>query len=122
MIQKELEQLVRKWQEILRLQDWEIEVEWVTRNKLDKGSNAEETLCVNQKAATIGVIMPEHYSVWNDKPQDIEESVVHELLHIPLQKIENYARKEEELALDNAVESATNLIAAALIMLDRRAT
>ena len=122
MTQKKLEQLCRKWQRILRLQDWEIEARWATRNELDKGSNAEASLCINQKVATVGIIKPEDHQTWNGKEQDIEKSVVHELLHLPLQSIENYARKGEESALDNAVENVTNLISGALIMLDRRNT
>ena len=120
MTQKKLEQLVRKWQKILRLQDWKIEVKWVNRNELDSGSNAEVSLCVNQKVATVGVIKPEDHSTWNNKEQDIEKSIVHELLHLPLQSIENYARKGEESALDNAVENVTHLISEALIILDRK--
>ena len=122
MTQKKLEQLVRKWQRILRLRDWDIEIISVDHDGFTREGSciAEIELSSNQKEAIMKVIKPDHYSIWNNKKYDVEESVIHELLHIYLGGIEKYARGEEETALHIATENAANLISEALVKLDRR--
>jgi len=121
MTQKKLEQLVRKWQKILRLQDWEIEVKQVGHNDfLEDGRCAQLEASANQKEGTIKILKPDQYRAWNDKPQDIEQDVVHEQAHVYLFAIERYARAGEEEALKVAIENAANIFSAALIMLDRK--
>ena len=123
MTQKKLEQLVRKWQRILRLQDWEMEVKQVGHNDfLEDGRCAQLEASANQRAAIIKIIKPDQFRMWNDKKQDIELDIVHEQAHIYFQTIARYARAEEEEALKVAIENAAEIFSEALVMLDRRET
>jgi len=80
----EIEALLRKWQEILRLRDWDIKLEFVAKEwrktgdvKIDE-DDRKAILLINN---------------CNPKQTNIESLVIHELLHIKLwgmdQMIEN---------------------------------
>lgn len=82
---KEIDELLKKWQKILRLQDWDIglkivEVEW--RKTGDIKIDADD-----KKA----ILMINNFS---PKSTNLEEVVIHELLHLKLwgmdQMIEGY--------------------------------
>ncbi len=123
MTQKKLEFFVRKWQKILRLQDWGITIKRVNHDGFyAKGVyDAEVVTNSDTKEADLCIIKSDQYSKWNDKEQDVESDSVHEFVHFYLGPIERYARAGEEKALEVAKENAANIISAALIMLDRRA-
>ncbi len=120
MTQKKLEFFVRKWQKTLGLQDWEIEIRHTHHSNLSGGRSADVQMNLDAREALVQIIEPGHYYHWNNKEQDVEKDIVHELIHIPLQAVEIYARRKEEKAIEIAVENAVNQIKMALIMLDRR--
>jgi len=73
--QDELQQYLEKWQKVLRLKDWDIKLELVTKEwrktgdvKIDRANKAAILLVNN----------------FNPKRTNIEGLIVHELLHIKL--------------------------------------
>ena len=120
MTQNKLEFFVRKWQKTLGLQDWEIKIRHTHHSDLAGGRSADIQMNLEARGALVQILEPGHYYHWLNKEQDVEEDIVHELIHIPLQAVEIYARRKEEKAIEIAVENGVNQIKTALIMLDRR--
>lgn len=82
MNRPDLRALVAHWQEVLRLRDWRIEVEYVRRLGADEGSPCYG-LCtpfVDAKSARIRVNDPATPHTSSDP--SVEETIVHELLHL----------------------------------------
>ena len=69
-----IQELLAKWQKILRLQDWDIELEVVDR-EWRKSGDVKIDLCNKQAVLLI-----------NSKPKcdNLNELIIHELLHIKL--------------------------------------
>jgi len=114
-LEQHLVELCRKWQRILRLQDWDIKVQV----SYDLGSyQAESCYKLPKRMAIIKVIHPDAYQERNFLwPQDMEESLVHELLHLHLAAWQaDDERTMEWVAKEQAIEA----IARALVELDRK--
>ncbi|MCL2498760.1 MAG: hypothetical protein FWE90_00310 [Defluviitaleaceae bacterium] len=75
---------MKKWQDILRLRDWDIKLEFVTKEWRKTGD-----VKIDQADKTAILLINNH----NPKVTNIEEVIIHELLHIKLwgmdQMIEN---------------------------------
>ena len=113
----DLQALLAKWQKILRLQDWQIKIEF--RRKFDMPEYKQGTVGFNagKKMAAIGIIDPIDYSPKSDWPQDVEGTIVHELLHLHfgLTDTSKSGSLEEDLW-----EQAINSLETALVGLDRK--
>lgn len=83
-----LNELVCKWQELLRLQDWDIYIAFVDKDTLDRGQVASSTVYMLRKKAYLRFVHPDQFGEASLVPEDLEQSVVHELLHIPLNAME----------------------------------
>lgn len=108
------------WQKILRLQDWIITVN--IRRERDfvlSDSNAEIIPTLPKRMATIHILDPIDYPPGQAEPQDMELSLVHELLHIHLFPL--FADREDEMRLV-AEEQAIEAISRGLIELSRRSS
>lgn len=112
----EARRLLRKWQERLRLEDWDLTLRWARKD--------EEEACwglmipdTHAKAATIVLVRPSH-PAWGtgDHPRDPEATIVHELMHLPMTAFKTRAGSLEEVAEENIVNQVSRL----LIALDRR--
>lgn len=98
-----LPRLVKKWQRILRLQDWQVTARYDSRANLDIEGWAEWNEAT--KEATLGIADPARYRV------DVEAIVVHELLHLHfaafnLTSTAN-SRSDRTVRGEQAVESIT---------------
>lgn len=103
------------WQQVLRLQDWRIEIEFWPHHALEF-SVAKTIWNANNKSATIALRLPEQMAaVEHEWPAgeagDYDLSIVHELLHLMFQPM--------ECKVQIAEEQACNLIASALVQLYR---
>lgn len=115
---EQLQEKCAKWQKILRLQDWILNVS--IRRERDfctKESNAEIIPSLPKRMATIRIIDPVDYDPNQSEPQDMELSLVHELLHIHLFQL--FADREDEMRLV-AEEQAIEAISRGLIALSRQ--
>ena len=70
-----------RWQKRLGLSDWDVKV------KLDRASKMENRqgyvyFVIARKEAVVQLLVPEDYSDGQERPQDHELTLVHELLHL----------------------------------------
>lgn len=118
MTQKQIDKLLKKWQKILLLQDWDILVKFHHFDVM--GCN--QGFCKphpDDRSAEIALVHPNDYDP-SDRapwPYDIEATLVHELLHIHLHFMFPYEDQglERELA-----EGTIASLERAFITLDRR--
>lgn len=107
-----------RWQKRLNLEDWKISVEVARASDLKARTLGNIHWDTDKKTAVIHVLDPADYRLpFADVLQDIEFTVVHELIHLelapvlaPLQR--NDANRREE-------EHAVNHMTDALLQLDR---
>lgn len=107
-----------RWQKRLNLEDWKISVEVARSSELKPRTLGNIHWDTDKKTAVIHVLDPEDYKMpFADVLQDIEFTVVHELIHLelapvlaPLQR--NDANRREE-------EHAVNHMTDALLQLER---
>jgi hypothetical protein len=90
MTLEELQELCGEWQERLRLQNWKIVCKFVRHNEINDPQVANVSYQLRNEQAVVRVLDQEDYRRTHDKdfPQDIEEAVVHELLHLVLAPLE----------------------------------
>lgn len=101
---EEVKALLEKWQKILRIQDWDIEVQLVSPNKLTTGEQGEILIHRKYKRALIKLVDVKfdwprddfdlHYNNPNN-PDYLEHSLVHELVHIVVYKFETEFEEEQ---------------------------
>ena len=113
--QRKLDAVRRKWQKLLRLQDWRITSKFTTQEflkeltELDSAVGACESF-VETKEAKIHILGPEHWSEEYDaREQDVENTVVHELLHCHFAPFEA-EDKATQLQHEQAIEAITEVI------------
>lgn len=112
---------VRKWSAILRLQDWDIY--FAIKRKEDMslaGSQATMNVTEEIKTMFFEIIDPIDYK--STIPQDIEMSLVHELVHIHSREWPSGGKvstEEHPGSASIAEEQAVHALASALIKLDR---
>lgn len=110
-----LDALLRKWSAILKLQDWELIARYVRLWDLREKSEGQATICLRLKMAAIRILDPVDYCD-ADWKQDVERTLVHELLHIHLEFFGKPASPTDDDMREQAVESITR----ALVEMDRR--
>ena len=108
-----LEKQLKYWQELLRLQDWDIKVVFWSHDALD-GAVCKIKYSRNQKTATLAMRVPEDIPpIERDWPEgealDYDNSIVHELLHLKCVEMES--------KVDWAEEQLTNHLSRALVKL-----
>ncbi len=116
MTQTELEQLCREWQEILSLRDWDVKPSIKRgRDFASSGNEAEINWELQTRTATIYILDPIDYPDDTKWEQDIESSLVHELLHIYFAPFNATDGTLEKVAQEQAI----NAISLALVKLKR---
>lgn len=113
----ELRKLCQEWQSRLRLNDWEIKL-FISRERdmIRPGLQGENTWEIKNKSAIIKILDPIDYPpdvLWE---QDMEKTLVHELLHLHFAPFDKY---EEDSMEGIAIEQAIDAIAKALVTLKR---
>ncbi|CCF83479.1 hypothetical protein [Nitrolancea hollandica] len=83
MTDRDLEDRLWYWQRKLRLQDWDIKIRFVTRKEMD-GKDGQVNYHSHIKRARIDILHPDEERPGAVEPLDIENTIVHELLHIHL--------------------------------------
>lgn len=109
------------WQKVLRLQDWEIKVEYVREKTMPQAWGTVSKRHIGHRMATIEVCDPSSFSLLdfpdNDVVSDPEYVLVHELLHIYTEGI--LKDHERETTEDIWAEQMADTVARALVKLDR---
>lgn len=116
---EELKTCMEYWQRALRMQDWKIELQIVPRKDfIDDQRTASSSWWQRCKDGEIKVLSETSYkSEAFIDPQDMEVSLVHELLHGQLDRLDIEAAGLRR----DALEQAITLTAQALVKLRRQA-
>jgi len=103
----DLDALLAEWQPALRLQHWTITIQYTRR----LGASAQVRYLVNSLKAKIEVIDPIDYDAdFCNEPQDVERSVVHELVHLHFAPISPDNDSPGHLHEEQAVEALSRAI------------
>ena len=116
--QAELDARLAHWQGVLRLRDWDVKIR-MKRARDMTGASIVQGHCswvLPIKTALITLLDPIDYPTDTEWGQDTEKTIVHELLHLQFAPFDDFPAGSPH---DIAVEQAIELIAAALIGLDR---
>jgi hypothetical protein len=113
--QSALEAMCVRWQGKLRLLDWDVKIRFARHWEMSANRNGEVSWTVNSKTACISILDPRDYSTESKWPQDIEQVVVHELVHLHMAPFDDENGKKRNML----VEQAVDLLACALVNCDR---
>jgi hypothetical protein len=106
------------WQKRLNLQDWKISVLVVRSADLKPKTLGNIHWDLDKKSAAIRVLDPADYQLpFHEMLDDMEFTVVHELIHLQLAPVLNTVSRNEASRRDE--EHAVNHMAEALLKLDR---
>jgi hypothetical protein len=119
--QPQAEALLAEWQRTLRLQDWDVVVRIVRGNGLElrQGLDGHCNWTLPNKTAFIRISDPVDYDPAIVFPYDMEEILVHELVHLHFAPI---AKFDEGSAEDTALEQAVEMLSQALVTAKRAAS
>lgn len=111
-----LNAMVQKWAKILRLQDWDITIEMVDKKDLTLGNVAGEISWNREHQHAEILILDPSQLKENMMETDIEETVIHELLHLHACPFDTF---ESETPEYYALELFINRVSQALYKLER---
>lgn len=111
---EQLQEKLKEWQKRLRLQDWIITAKIKRGRDLSNDSQANVHYVLPKKMATISIMDPIDYPPDSMVPQDMEDSLVHELLHLHFAPISDDDDDDKYYtAMEQMIESiASGLISA----------
>lgn len=115
LAERRLNERLAVWQQRLQLQDWKVDLIMSHRSDLRPGTLGNIHWDIDSKSARIRVLNPNEYQApFISTFQDMEFTVVHELIHLELASLpRNDASRTDE-------EYAVNHMADALLALDRQ--
>jgi hypothetical protein len=118
MTELELNELCAEWQEELRLRDWRIVAR--IRRERDMPVNAQGAIDAvwGRKEAVISILDPIDYPGDLAWPQDMEATLVHEMLHLHFPEWRKDVEEDTDVHL--LTEQGVDMIAHALIDFKRR--
>lgn len=115
-LEQQMQQKCQEWQKRLRLADWDVEVKILPAMDMhDTQLQGSVRWQITEKTANIRLVTPEDAVKQNPvRPYSIEETLIHELLHLHMAGFEPDASQQAECL---AMEFAINAIASALLKL-----
>ena len=103
----DLNALLAKWQAIMRLQDWDVGIRYI--RGYDMGNDlGRVTYTHTKKQANIRVLDPDDADPEWLPQQDIEQTVVHELLHLHMEPW--HAEGTDHLLMEQAVDAISGTL------------
>jgi len=118
LTQDQAEGLLVEWKHRLRLQDWNIKVKVARGNGLDLpcGVQGRCEWTLPRKEAFIRLMNPMDWDPDTCWPQDMEATLVHELLHLHFAPFDTFEVNTPE---DTAIEQAIRAISDSLVQAKR---
>jgi hypothetical protein len=114
----EVQESCEQWQKVLRLQDWVIKAGIYRERDMHLGKCCGECEWnLKTKIATIRILDPIDYPDNLIMDQDMEKTLVHELLHLHFGPL--YA-DTDDTSINDAQEQAIDCIANALVNISRK--
>jgi hypothetical protein len=119
LTQEQAEALCLEWQETLRLQHWDIKLKIARGNGLDlpEGLQGRCEWVLKKRSAFIRLINPMDWDKTILWPQDMERTLVHELLHLHFAPFDEFP---QDSANHVAAEQAIDALSLALVNLKRK--
>ena len=115
--QRQLDAWIREWQRVLRLQDWRVNIALARENEMpDTGMHGQTWIHPEHKRARIWLRHPLDYQDRGGCEDDIEQTLVHEIVHLHFERFYD----KNESPTQTAQETAIDLIACGLVELKRR--
>jgi hypothetical protein len=111
MKQDELNELLAMWQYLLRLQDWDIKAKFARVSTFDVGqSEGEVNWVLSKRQAIVKILDPVDYPEDAGWPQDAEQTLVHELLHLHFAPFDAESGSPELTAQEQAIEAISKAL------------
>lgn len=114
--EKQLAKRLKYWKKKLGLSDWEIDLHIVRQRDIGGDYAGRVWWTLPNKQATINLIDPSDYPPHDEHNQDMEKTLVHELMHLHHAPISDHYGKEcsqyslyEEWAINAATEALIKL-------------
>lgn len=102
--------IIKHWQKILRLQDWDISVAILRRSDMaDVNNLAQNAVWTTSKISQIQVMHPEDWPLGNHK-QDVEADIVHELIHLHLDGLNFKKGSVKWVQVEQSIECMTSAL------------
>jgi len=117
LTEEQLNERAAYWQEVLRLQDWDVQVKKARREEFDGDREGDCEYLSSSKTAMIRILDESHYPTDAWCEQDMELTLVHELLHLHFSAIRDLAYGIDHYELFE--EQAINKMSQALVQLER---
>ncbi len=115
MTERELKTRLKYWQKILRLQDWDVSIRYNSAVDMAENNQGQIYLDCASRRAMINILQPNEYRTPIDKwKQDIDNTIIHELLHI----ITHFWTVESGSIDYILKEQAIDIVARSLVLLD----
>jgi hypothetical protein len=121
--QRQVEAIAAHWQHVLKLDDWRIHVQIVSLDGLEDGTYAGSLRNRDTHVILIRVLRPADYAAFGAEhpPElrgkairaDIEDSIVHELVHLRLDALTQADEKHLDVAEEYTVVRLTEALLAA---------
>lgn len=114
---EELKQACLEWQKVLRLQDWIVDTRIARARDMPlKDTSGVCSWNIDGKEATISIVSPTDFPDTLGIVQDMEKTLVHELLHLHYAPFDSF----DSASLENkSIEQSINCTAMALVTLKR---
>jgi hypothetical protein len=104
--QRKVGRLLAEWQRMLRLQDWVIQVRIVRQEEFGSHEiQGDLSRNLERREAMVRLLDPVDYSPDSMVPENMERTLVHELVHLLLSGIGTKDGTPEALAEEQAVHS-----------------
>lgn len=95
--ENELKEKLKYWKEKLRLQDWIIDIKVVRSYEMEMEALASVNWVLSKKMATIAIMDQIDYDPSFMGIRDMENDLVHELLHLHFAAINDHYGKSEDV-------------------------
>jgi len=113
LTQEQAEFLLKEWQERLNLQHWKIKIKVARGGDLDLpgGLQGRCDMILNRLEAFIRILDPIDWDKTILWPQDMEATLVHELLHLHWVSLDKWqANSPEVTAMEQAIHSISHAL------------
>jgi hypothetical protein len=118
MTESEMRELCTLWQKRLRLQDWNVRLQVKSMEDVE-GGFARARIWQSEKSALVQIVDPadtNSLDVQVSGGRDLEEDIVHELLHLPC---DAFVPEDQDTPEYEAIEQMIGVLANCIVRLSR---
>ena len=115
LTEQQMQEKIRYWKSILGLEHWEIKFQFKRQREMGQTEQAHVVWVLPKASASITMVCHDDYdnTAW---PQDMEQSLVHELLHVKCAAFDSF---EDGTLQDVMHEQYIDSMAKIIVTMDR---